>query len=119
VSVVCAQLRRRRRRCFAGAAGQVSRLTTPQAFVVTEARRGLQLQVTDGSPRRRGVLNVQRILNILPDRRAATLPIAQVGSGANEACHCSDRCRNRAPKRAFRERHREREVAADVERSSA
>jgi hypothetical protein len=29
---------------------QVSRLTTSQAFVVTEAPRGLQVQVTDGSP---------------------------------------------------------------------
>jgi hypothetical protein len=40
-------------------------------------------------------------------------------SGAGQAWYCSDRCRNRALKRAFRERHREREVAADAERSSA
>ncbi len=40
-------------------------------------------------------------------------------SGAYQARYCSDPCRNRALKRAFRERHREREVAPDVERSSA
>ena len=58
---------RRRRRFFNDAAGQVSRLTTAQAFVVTDAPRVLQLRVTDGSPRRRGVLNAQRLLDILPD----------------------------------------------------
>jgi hypothetical protein len=40
-------------------------------------------------------------------------------SGAYQARSCSDRCRNRALKRADREPHREREVAADIERSSA
>ena len=40
-------------------------------------------------------------------------------SGAYQARSCSDRCRNRALKRAYRERHRDCEVAADVERTSA
>jgi hypothetical protein len=46
-----------------------------------------------------------------PERRDA--------SGAYQARYCSDRCRNRALKRAFRERDRDREVAADLERTSA
>jgi hypothetical protein len=51
---VSAQLRsRRQERFFNAGPGQVSRLTTPQACVVTEAPRGLQLRVIDGSPPRR------------------------------------------------------------------
>ena len=45
--------------------------------------------------------------------------LASLTSGAYQARYCSDRCRNRALKRAFRERHHDREVAADVERTSA
>jgi hypothetical protein len=36
-------------------------------------------------------------------------------SGAYQARYCSDRCRNRALKRAFRERHRD----DDIQRTSA
>ena len=54
----------------------------------------------------------KRVLLCDEDRRP-------VVSGAYQARYCSDHCRNRALKHAFRERHRDREVAADVERSSA
>lgn len=40
-------------------------------------------------------------------------------SGAYQARYCSERCRNRVLKRAYRERHRDREAASDVERTSA
>ena len=114
---VSAQLRsRRQERFFNAGPGQVSRLTTPQACVVTEAPRGLQLQVIDGSPRQRG--GAQRATHPgHPARSPHSGPwLLRAGaSGAIQARYCSDRCRKRALKRADHERHREAAIDSDAD----